>query len=178
MQHLLAAFRTPKIKSLELEIVDHEVLTIVVHSESGAVPSSAHGLHHCAYRSNASFEYSQGLCVGLMKRYQVACVEEEHLSASIDRNDLPTTITADAFQLHKVLNSFQNSLDEVSLVVRPQNPETQGNQHIRMASYNGSGAKFTAVCTVKLAATGSCGSLSSSVQGKPARARFSTQSST
>ncbi|MEM9492240.1 MAG: hypothetical protein AAGC55_24040, partial [Myxococcota bacterium] len=35
VQHLLAAFRTPKIKSLELEIVDHDVLTIVVHSESG-----------------------------------------------------------------------------------------------------------------------------------------------
>ena len=48
VQHLLAAFRTPKIKSLELEIVDHEVLTIVVHSETGATPSSAHGLHHCA----------------------------------------------------------------------------------------------------------------------------------
>lgn len=82
------------------------------------------------------------VCTGLMKRYQVACVEEEHLAASIDRNQLPTTITADAFQLQKLLSSFQNTLDEVSLIVRPQSAQTQGNQHIRMASYNGSGARL------------------------------------
>ena len=136
-----------------MEIVDDEVLTIVVHSESGAAPSSVHVLCYCAYMSIQSYQDSCGLCTGLMKRYRVACVEEEHLAASIDRNQLPTTITADAFQLYKVLNSFQNSLDEVSLVVRPQNPETQGNQHIRMASYNGAGAKLTAVQEFEFAAT-------------------------
>lgn len=146
VQHLLAAFRTPKIKSLELEIVDHEILTIVVHSESGKAPSPAISLsleiaHHASELVSSDHD-GQRVYSGLMKRYQVACVEEEHLAASIDRNQLPTTITADAFQLHKVLNSFQNSLDEVSLVVRPQSKETQSNQHIRMASYNGTGVGF------------------------------------
>lgn len=97
-------------------------------------------------RQRPSPQDSQTLYTGLMKRYQVGCVEEEHVSASIDRNQLPTTITADAFQLQKVLNSFQNSLDEVSLVVRPQNPKTQDNQHIQMASYNDSGVKLSAPC--------------------------------
>jgi hypothetical protein len=84
------------------------------------------------------------LLTGLIKRYQVACVEEEHLAASIDRNQLPTTVVADAFQLHKVLSSFQNSLDEVSLIVRPKAPNTQ---HISMASYNGSGLLMPLRCT-------------------------------
>jgi hypothetical protein len=139
VQHLLAAFRTQKIRSLELEIADHEVLTIVVRSESGAAPTTPSIPLFCVLRL---YQDSQRRHVGLIKRYRVACIEEEHLAASIDRNQLPTTISADAFQLHKVLSSFQNSLDEVSLVVRPQNPQTQGNQHIRMASYNGSGVPY------------------------------------
>jgi hypothetical protein len=72
---------------------------------------------------------------GLHKRYQVACVEEEHLSATIDRNLLPTSIRADAFQLNKVLHSFQSSLEEVSLVVSPPQQDGKQMQHIQMASY-------------------------------------------
>jgi hypothetical protein len=35
VQHLLAAFRTTKIKHLELEIVDNDVVSIQLDSETG-----------------------------------------------------------------------------------------------------------------------------------------------
>eukprot|EP00892_Ulva_mutabilis_P003355 jgi/Ulvmu1/1391/UM011_0119.1 len=104
LKHLLSAFRTPKIKQVEMEIQDGDLLTITVDSESG-----------------------------LHKTYKVACVDEEHLVATFDRDTLPTSITADAFQLSKVLSSFQTSLDEVTLLARP---EGNGNmQPIQLASY-------------------------------------------
>lgn len=127
LQHFLSAFRTPKIKRVEMEIQDGDLLTITVDSESGmsmsilkrgAVCSSA--IKHCC-------------CTGLHKKYQVSCVDEEHLVATFDRDTLPTSITADAFQLYKVLTSFQSALDEVTLLARP---EGNGNmQPIQLVSY-------------------------------------------
>lgn len=70
---------------------------------------------------------------GLHKKYQVACVDEEHLVATFDRDSLPTSITADAFQLFKVLTSFQTALDEVTLLTRPEGNGSM--QPIQLVSY-------------------------------------------
>ena len=63
----------------------------------------------------------------------MACVDEEHLVATFDRDTLPTSISADAFQLSKVLTSFQTSLDEVTLLARPEGNSNM--QPIQLASY-------------------------------------------
>jgi hypothetical protein len=79
--------------------------------------------------------YSRERPAGLHKKYQLSCVDEEHLAANVERDDYPACITADAFQLHKVLASFQSTLDEITLVTRPED-KVQSHLHaIQMVSY-------------------------------------------
>lgn len=111
-----------------MEIQDGDLLTITVDSESGKGMSLLWQDTLCRH-SHAL----QVFCAGLHKKYQVSCVDEEHLVATFDRDTLPTSITADAFQLYKVLTSFQTALDEVTLLARP---EGNGNmQPIQLVSY-------------------------------------------
>jgi hypothetical protein len=52
----------------------------------------------------------------------------------VNRDDYPCCITADAYQLHKVLSTFQSTLDEITLVAWPE--KTAHNlQAIQMVSY-------------------------------------------
>lgn len=79
--------------------------------------------------------YTRERPAGLHKKYQLSCVDEEHLAANVERDDYPVCITADAFQLHKVLASFQSTLDEITLVARPED-KVQNHLHaIQMVSY-------------------------------------------
>jgi cell cycle checkpoint control protein RAD9A len=72
---------------------------------------------------------------GLHKKYQIPCVDEEHLAANVERDDYPACITADAHQLLRVLASFQSTLDEITLVARPENKKGTNLQAIQMVSY-------------------------------------------
>lgn len=54
MQHLMAAFRTPKIRHAQLELLSEEIMAVIVESESGAAP-----VLRCAY-----FAYARGHEVG------------------------------------------------------------------------------------------------------------------
>jgi cell cycle checkpoint control protein RAD9A len=72
---------------------------------------------------------------GLQKKYQIPCVDEEHLAANVERDDYPACITADAHQLLRVLASFQSTLDEITLVARPEDQKNSNLQAIQMVSY-------------------------------------------
>lgn len=62
-------------------------------------------------------------------------MDEEHLAANVDKDNYPASITADAFQLHRVLASFQSTLDEITLVARPEATGQANQQAIQMLSY-------------------------------------------
>ena len=62
-------------------------------------------------------------------------MDEEHLAANVERDDYPTCITADARALQQVLASFQRTLDEITLVARPEEQEASARQAIQMVSY-------------------------------------------
>ncbi|KAG2501643.1 hypothetical protein HYH03_000147 [Edaphochlamys debaryana] len=56
---------------------------------------------------------------GLVKRYSCDCIEGESLHPSVDKDAFPTVVIAEAAELDKLLASFQNTMEEITVIANP-----------------------------------------------------------
>ncbi|KAK9836039.1 hypothetical protein WJX81_008024 [Elliptochloris bilobata] len=98
IKHMLALFRTQRIFKLGVHLdTESSKLVATLLSESG-----------------------------LEKQYQVPCMEARILQANLERDAFPTCVIAAASELNRLLGSFQNNLEEITIIATPDDDVANG----------------------------------------------------
>ncbi|KAF8072554.1 RAD9A [Scenedesmus sp. PABB004] len=91
IKHLLAAFRSTRVSSMVFELCPEQaLLRVTLKCENG-----------------------------LLKRYGLDVSSSDILQANLDGQLLPVCVVAEAAELNKLLNTFQSTLDEVTIIAQP-----------------------------------------------------------
>ncbi|CAL5223434.1 g5948 [Coccomyxa viridis] len=70
---------------------------------------------------------------GLEKRFTIPCMNSEILQTAVDKDSFPTCVNAAASELNRLLSSFQNNLDEITIIATPDDEDGDGQTHLPKA---------------------------------------------
>eukprot|EP00775_Hariotina_reticulata_P012101 gene12101-12240_t len=92
IKHVLATFRSSRVSSMSFELNPEEAtLGVILKCDNG-----------------------------LLKRYGLDITASDILQANLDGQDMPVAVVAQSAELNKLLNTFQSTLDEVTIMALPE----------------------------------------------------------